>query len=697
MRLRRQLILVSLLTLCLPWAGCQYLREMESALREGQSRALLATAEAVANRIASEPLLAAELTRNATQGATERQLYAHPLSGPLLVDGYDEDWRHLPFTPHRWQLGQRTLDLRAAHHQRQVYLLVRVRTPGVHYYHPGQADLADADHLRLRSLDRDGRLRDFALVASAPGMTSAYDLFQPRISSPSADAPDPFSASPNEPHYYRQEHAIKGVWQDMRDGYQVEILMPWYLTQGYLGVAAVMPGGDGALWLGSISPDSAPAPLMRHSDSLRDAIGIFAGSEMRLRIASSNQWLLAEAGGILRDTPDDGDWETRLLRRLVLRGSFPSLDTPERDGRLTGDEVTRALRGEPSTHWYQYHEHKLARAAAPVIVNGQPLGAVLAEQTGESLSALTHTAFRRLVFYTLLTSLLAGLGLLAYASWLSLRIRRLSRVADTAIREDGKLENAFVPSTASDELGDLSRSYHQLLTRVQEYTDYLRSLSNKLSHELRTPLAVVRSSLDNLDQENLSPDAGVFATRAREGSQRLSAIINAMSAASRIEESIKQADMVHFPLDKLLSDLTNAYQGVARQRLVCDIAGDTDFYLTGSPDLIVQMIDKLFDNACDFCPADGEIVFSLLRDKQQLILAVSNDGPPLPQTMQRQLFDSLVSIRDGHAADRENGKIHLGLGLHIVRLIAELHQAQVAAHNREDGRGVTFKIIFPAE
>ena len=57
MSLRRQLLIVSLLLLCLPWAGCQYVREMEGALRQGQADALQATADSVAAVISTNPSL----------------------------------------------------------------------------------------------------------------------------------------------------------------------------------------------------------------------------------------------------------------------------------------------------------------------------------------------------------------------------------------------------------------------------------------------------------------------------------------------------------------------------------------------------------------------------------------------------------------------------------------------------------------
>jgi signal transduction histidine kinase len=73
------------------------------------------------------------------------------------------------------------------------------------------------------------------------------------------------------------------------------------------------------------------------------------------------------------------------------------------------------------------------------------------------------------------------------------------------------------------------------------------------------------------------------------------------------------------------------------------------------------------------------------------LLAVRNQGSRLPATLHEQLFDSLVSLREGGEAGR-----HLGLGLHIVRLVAEAHHGRVQASNLPDGQGVEFRITLPA-
>jgi two-component system sensor histidine kinase ChvG len=85
------------------------------------------------------------------------------------------------------------------------------------------------------------------------------------------------------------------------------------------------------------------------------------------------------------------------------------------------------------------------------------------------------------------------------------------------------------------------------------------------------------------------------------------------------------------------------------------------------------------------------IAINLTRDMASATLQINNEGPQLPEQMQGRLFESMVSIRP-HKDCREP---HLGLGLYIVRLIAEFHQGEASAVNRADGKGVTIIIKLP--
>jgi signal transduction histidine kinase len=230
-----------------------------------------------------------------------------------------------------------------------------------------------------------------------------------------------------------------------------------------------------------------------------------------------------------------------------------------------------------------------------------------------------------------------------------------------------------------------------LLARLKEYTTYLQTLGNKLSHELRTPLTIVSSSLENLSSETaLTGNLQTYVERARDGTHRMQAILTAMTEATRVEQSIEQTERVDFDLTELVRNMGMAYRQTFSSHQIDTQLPPTACKLNGSPELIVQLLDKLLDNATDFTPAGGVITVSLDVLPRTARLSVANQGPLLPPNLDGRLFESLVSGRSG-----AEQKPHLGLGLYIVRLIAEFHRGQPAATNLQDGSGVSVAVELP--
>jgi signal transduction histidine kinase len=308
------------------------------------------------------------------------------------------------------------------------------------------------------------------------------------------------------------------------------------------------------------------------------------------------------------------------------------------------------------------------------------------------LLTLRDHALVRLLNLTLIATAIAVAGTLGFAGWLSWRLVRIRRAAETALSPDGRLNVVFPGTRARDELGDLARSFATLLARLNEYTTYLRTLAAKLSHELRTPLAIVQSSIENLENERLASTSAPYLERAREGSARLQSILTAMSAASRTEEAIEHADRHAFDLKALIDSMTASYQSAFPERHFTRVLPHGACGFNGAPELIVQLLDKLVDNAVDFSPRDGLIELALECEERQVRISVSNDGPPLPPHASERLFESMFEYRQG-----SDSKPHFGLGLYIVRLIAEFHGGRASAESRTDASGAVFRVVLPCQ
>jgi signal transduction histidine kinase len=165
-----------------------------------------------------------------------------------------------------------------------------------------------------------------------------------------------------------------------------------------------------------------------------------------------------------------------------------------------------------------------------------------------------------------------------------------------------------------------------------------------------------------------------------------------MGAATRVEEAIQSAERSGFDLRALIDSAVGAYRTGFPQRQFSAELPAAAVPLSGAPDLIVQMLDKLVDNAVDFSPEGATITLRLAVEAGQVLIEVDNPGPILSGTGHSHLFESLWQSRSG-----ADSRPHFGLGLYIVRLIAEFHGGTAQALNLSDGSGVRFRILLPSQ
>jgi len=677
--IRLQFLIVALSTLVLPWAGCQYARELETALRDSQEKTLLASADTIANALSAQPQHVFRDPEGTQAFAASRgDLYVHPLRVQPLLDGYRDDWgvaanpSPLPTTSGYGARAQ------AGSTERYLYLYVEVDDT---HFNP-QPSNARPERDRFDRVDLwlqrpDGTREFYFFGTSAPGLIAAQSIVS------GGDGRDRAV----------EEQRIQAFWLQTSAGYRIEARIPLSFVGSRLWIEAVDGGGSGSAGVDAVdAPDGGR--LFFTTAGLDDLLGTFIRSGTRATVVDANALRLGSAGNLSANIPgaaeeDAAPWYRRFMS--VDTSSFPQQPSSAPD-RLGGNGVAAALAGRSHAEWVRGAESQelLLTAAAPILIEGRTRGGVFLEQAGDQLLALRDRAVTHLFNLTLLATASAVVVMLGFATWISLRIGRLRNAADSAVSSDGKIRLEMPESAGTDEIGALARGFERLLARLNEHTQYLRTLGGKLSHELRTPLTIVRSSLDNLESEGLREDQQRYVTRAREGTQRLQSILSALGAAARVEESIKQAESVNFDLCELLSSAIAAYRdGFPQARIALETPADPCF-IRGAPDLLVQLLDKLVENAVDFCPASGTITVRLERALGSYLLHVQNDGPPIPQALHGRLFESLFEQRLGR-----DDKPHFGLGLYIVRLVAEFHGGTAVAANRSDGGGALFTITLP--
>lgn len=672
MTLKRQLLLVSLLALMLPWAGCEFIRETESALRASQQQILASTARAIADSMAQYaeefPLVAGN------DHLVGDQLYGHDLSGAPTVDGYFDDWAHDglelrnlpgPDGPIRFALGL---------YRQYAYLYVAVTDRHVVYASPAAlmpgGGTVHADRVQLISTNPPYLEETISFAAEAPGALVAY------IKNANGFATEP---------------TIRAHWQDTPAGYQIEARIPLSLLGTNLGLIVENTSATNSPAVPSASFSArSPGAFVSESPQLTRISEGLVQPGMRLILTDATGWRIAAVGDLQTGNagPAGSGWMQVAYGALVEPGNAAALADPDPSGREQRAYVTSALQGRPAADWFRSENtgRAIVAVAEPVQVENRVIGAVMLQWATDEIVTLTNQGLARLMNLTLLSMLLVAAGLVAYATWLSRRIRRLSIAAEQALEND-TLRGALPSSGAADEIGDLSRSFSNVLTQLGDYNEYLRTLASKLSHELKTPLAIVTSSLENLEHENLDGASADYTARAKDGAERLRKILTAMSEASRVEELMRNAEPESFDLRTVLESTVTAYRDIYSERNITLVVSTSDALTTGSPELINQMLDKLVDNAVGFSQPGDTIDIALQRAGDRLRIDVTNPGPPLPERMRGQLFDSLVSVRKTQE-DR-----HLGLGLYIAKLIVDGHNGRIDADNIDGGVRFSVQLI----
>jgi signal transduction histidine kinase len=411
-------------------------------------------------------------------------------------------------------------------------------------------------------------------------------------------------------------------------------------------------------------------------------------AQSRIWVIDWQRNLLATAGSLRPDpdTPQEEDppgvfeWiEVHALEPLYSK----LLETPSKGlpdivseaGFSSGREVDSALGGIPASRWYNTSDNQIAllSAAHPIWIGEKVMGAVIVVESTLPVLSVRYRAFEQLLTATLLVFLLGAGTLFAFASRLSSRLANLRSEAESAIDPQGRVKGLVKGSNARDEIGDLARSFSTMLERLAQYNAYLERMADRLSHELRTPVAIVSSSLDNLKLQPLPDAALTYIDRAEQGLRRLNVIFTRMREASRLEQMLRDAERERFDLTHVVAGCGAGYASAFPEHRFDLELPSAPVWLTGAPDAIAQMLDKIVENAVDF----------------------SHELAPIRISVQQSFGESMISVRDG--LDASGASPHLGLGLFMVRLIAEFHHATARAENRPDGRGVIVEVTFPAE
>ncbi len=685
--IKTKLLMLSIAVLSIPYVGYQYLREMEQYLRDSLETSLIDSAIAVSGPLHNQ----VELFPTSEQTKSP-SVFVHKLTHPIQLDGYTDDWMsYLSWSDIYTDENEMSGDPLSykfiiSRYQQYYYALLQVEDSHLVYRERDNPGAFNNDHLILSFKNYNDVLMHYYFSPADSGEFTPFELIR---------VTDEFGVENSE---YVYKTNVGAYWRQTESGYNLEFRIPVNAIRDTLGITVSDVDNPIDRKITSIIGTAGkltrinPGRVLQSSPVIEAMIENYARIEgRRIWVLNNNGQVLATTGNLTKDLPGP---TFNLLYSLLLPPVHQRFsDDLSGASRLQGDEISTALQGIPGSRWRTSPDDRaiIVSAAAPVMINDRPNGVVVVEETTSHIQIQQRQAMASLFNKSLFVFIFVTLLLLIFATRLSIRIRQLERDAASAIDQHGRVVGSFKTSKSTDEIGDLSRNYAAMLDRLKEYNQYLEKLAGRLSHELRTPMTVVQSSLDQLKETHDEHDKTTYLERAREGIHRLNTIVVRLSEATRLEQALQTTEFRQEEIGDLVTKCTEGYRvAFPDVEFVLNITGQVHSKNIAA-DIFVQMLDKVIKNAIDFKSPDSPIQIGLEENEDFWIVSVENFGQVLPESMDRELFNSMISFRD----KKDDIEPHLGLGLYIVRLVVEFHGGTVTAENLPENNGVKITMAFP--
>ncbi|RGD90750.1 HAMP domain-containing protein [Clostridiaceae bacterium AM27-36LB] len=256
---------------------------------------------------------------------------------------------------------------------------------------------------------------------------------------------------------------------------------------------------------------------------------------------------------------------------------------------------------------------------------------------------------------------------------------QLNNLADMRIDED-----------AISEFRQLSRSFNQMLERLNNAFSAQRQFTGNAAHELRTPLALMQAQLElfSVEHPDVRPETAEFLTLLREQTERLTQMTRTLLEMSNLRQVARNEQLQLAPMvEEIFTDLAPL-----SDKLDVTLTTEGDGIMTGSDALIYRLIFNLTENAVKYNRPGGSVQVSVTQELEKLLLRVSDTGFGIPEVYQRSIFQPFFRVDKSRS--REYGGA--GLGLSLVWEIADLHGGSVWVEKSSE-KGTTIAVELPTQ
>ncbi len=316
-------------------------------------------------------------------------------------------------------------------------------------------------------------------------------------------------------------------------------------------------------------------------------------------------------------------------------------------------------------------------------------------QVGVSLEATTSD-LNKLLIYMILTGsiimLLASVGGSFIINRALHPVKSVVKTAEDITAEDLSLRIDL--KNRKDEIGALVETFNNMIARLEKSINKIRQFSGDVSHELRTPLTIIHGEIEVLLRKDRQKEEYLKTLNSvLEESDRMEKLIDDLLFLSRVEAMDRSKGMESLDLDEVLNAVIKfRTPSASSKNISIDTKNIKPVQLKGNRELLERMAANIMDNAIRYSDSGAHIEITLEKNEKIVLFKIRDTGIGIPEESLPLIFDRFYVVDPSRS--KETGGA--GLGLSIVKWIAEFHNAEIFVES-EVGKGTNFAVTFPID
>jgi signal transduction histidine kinase len=333
--------------------------------------------------------------------------------------------------------------------------------------------------------------------------------------------------------------------------------------------------------------------------------------------------------------------------------------------------------------WVTYNKPFVIRNIPPYSLEAR--GMILIHSRIPSIYQLKHSIF--LVFVA--AGVIGGIIALIFVALLTKHITKpMNQMKAVAKKVASGEFTGRINVKGKDELSELSKSFNEMITELENLEKMRRDFIGNVSHELRTPLTSIKGFVDGIIDGVIPPEKHEYYLRiVRDETSRMQDLVNDLLSLAKLQGGEVALEYSIFDINELIRrSVISLQQMFLEKNLEFNALFETErMFVRADLDSIQRVIINLLHNAIKFTPENGVIAAKTYYEKNKVVISIEDSGRGIPKEDLPGIFERFYKTDKSRSEDRTG----VGLGLAIVRNIINKHDETIKVESQE-GHGTRF-------